>query len=101
MGKKIIFLLTSLLFVWVTNAQDTVLKGIVTDSVTGEGLPFVSIIFRGTTMGTATDGDGNFSFSARTNVRQVDFSYLGYDTKTIEVVPGKMNNLKIELLIRG
>ncbi|RHJ87686.1 DUF5686 and carboxypeptidase-like regulatory domain-containing protein [Parabacteroides sp. AM08-6] len=101
MGKKIIFLLTSLLFVWVTNAQDTVLKGIVTDSVTGEGLPFVSIIFRGTTMGTATDGDGNFSFSARTNVRQVDFSYLGYDTKTIEVVPGKMNNLKIELVPTG
>ena len=63
MGKKIVFLLISLFFVWEINAQNTTIKGIVIDSITGEGLPYVSLIFKGTTIGTATDGDGNFSFS--------------------------------------
>lgn len=58
MGKKIVFLLASLFTVWIANGQNTIIKGIVTDSITGEGLPYVSLIFKGTTIGTATDGDG-------------------------------------------
>lgn len=63
MGKKIVFLLASLFTVWIANGQNTIIKGVVTDSITGERLPYVSLIFKGTTIGTATDGDGNFSFS--------------------------------------
>ena len=97
MGKKIVFLLASLFTVWIANGQNTIIKGIVTDSITGEGLPYVSLIFKGTTIGTATDGDGNFSFSASTDVRNLEVSYLGYDTKEIKIVPGKTNNLDIKL----
>lgn len=66
MGKKIVFLLASFFFVWVANGQNTIIKGIVTDSITGERLPYVSLKFEGTTIGAATDGDGNFSFSTPT-----------------------------------
>ena len=101
MGKKIVFLLVSLLMAWMANSQNIVLKGIVTDSITGEDLPYVSIIFKGTTIGTASDGDGRFSLTANTNAKQLEFSYLGYDTKEIKVVPGKMSNLKVQLVPAG
>lgn len=101
MGKKIVFLLVSLLMAWMANSQNIVLKGIVTDSITGEELPYVSIIFKGTTIGTATEGDGRFSLTANTNAKLLEFSYLGYDTKEIKVVPGKMSNLKVQLVPSG
>lgn len=101
MGKKIVFLLASLFIVWTANGQNTIIKGIVTDSITGEGLPYVSLIFKGTTIGTATDGDGNFSFSTPSATRTLEVSYLGYDTKIIKVSPGKTNQLKIKLAPNG
>ena len=60
MGKKIVFLLISLFSVWIANGQNTIIRGVVTDSITGEGLPYVSLIFKGTTIGIATDGDATF-----------------------------------------
>ena len=101
MGKKIVFLLASLFMVWIANGQNTIIKGIVTDSITGEGLPYVSLIFKGTTIGTATDGDGNFTFSAPNANRTLVVSYLGYDTKEVNVTPGRTNNLKIQLAPNG
>ena len=101
MGKKIVFLLASLFTVWIANGQNTIIKGVVTDSITGERLPYVSLIFKGTTIGTATDGDGNFSFSTLTDVKNLEVSYLGYDTKEVKVIPGKTNNLKIKLAPNG
>ena len=77
MGKKIVFLLISLFSVWIANGQNTIIRGVVTDSITGEGLPYVSLIFKGTTIGTATEGDGNGSFSAWHAVRNWEVSGVG------------------------
>ena len=41
-------------------AARVVLRGVVLDSVTREGLPGVSVILHGTTMGTATSAEGRF-----------------------------------------
>ena len=101
MGKKIVFLLASFFFVWVANGQNTIIKGIVTDSITGERLPYVSLKFEGTTIGAATDGDGNFSFSTPTIDKILEISYLGYDKKQMKVIPGKANDLKIQLVPNG
>ena len=101
MGKKIVFLLAFLWLSWLANGQNTTIKGAVTDSITGEGLPYVSIIFKGTTIGTATDGEGNFSFSASTDVRTLEVSYLGYDTKEVTIRAGRVNNLDIRLAPTG
>lgn len=83
------------------NGQDTTIKGIVTDSVSGEALPYVSIIFKGTTLGTATDDDGRFNISVESKAKTIEVSYLGYDTKEIPVMTGKTNNLKIRLVPSG
>ena len=43
--------------------QNGIVQGIVTDSITGEALPYVSILVKGTTTGSTTDDAGHFSFS--------------------------------------
>lgn len=99
--KKIVFLLVSLLITWTANGQNITIKGLVTDSITGEGLPYASLIVKGTSIGTATDGDGNFSFFAPASGGLLQVSYLGYDVKEVRITPGKTNVLKIELAPSG
>lgn len=101
MGKKIVFLLAALFFVWVANGQNTTIKGVVTDSITGERLSYVSLKLKGTTIGAASDENGLFSFSSPTADRVLEVSYLGYDRKEITVIPGVTNNLKIQLAPNG
>ena len=41
-------------------AQNTKVKGRVTDAETGEPIPFANVFFEGTTIGVSTDMDGNY-----------------------------------------
>ena len=63
-------------------AQRTV-SGKVTDE-SGEGLPGVNVLIKGTTTGTQTDLDGNFRLSVEDGATLV-FSYVGFDTQEVEV----------------
>lgn len=75
-------------------AQQTV-KGVVKEKATGEGLPGVSVLVKGTTNGVYTDFDGNFQLN---NVKTGDvlvFTYLGFTDK--EVTIGTNFNLTVEL----
>lgn len=60
-----------------TFAQSNV-SGIVTDS-NGLGIPGVNVIKKGTSNGTTTDFDGNYSLSVSNNATLV-YSYVGYTT---------------------
>ena len=77
--------------------QHTIVKGIVTDSVTGEALPSVTIVFKGTNIGTTTDIDGHFSLSTCTPGKVLEVVYMGYDTQRLKVVPGRTNHFKIRM----
>ena len=96
-NKKIIFIFVFLLIVSVIYGQHTIIKGIVSDSITGERLPYASLIIKGTTIGTATDENGSFSFSSPTPNYCLVISYLGYKTKEITIIPSKTNQLNIRL----
>ena len=56
-------------FAWVAKSQNYMIKGIVTDSITGEPLPYVAVILKGTTIGATTDLDGAFTLSSSSKVR--------------------------------
>ena len=45
-----------------TRTSDSHITGHVLDRNTGEHLPFVSVVIRGTTLGTTTDVTGHFLF---------------------------------------
>ncbi|MCQ2350387.1 MAG: DUF5686 family protein [Paludibacteraceae bacterium] len=71
--------------------------GLVTDSITGEILPFISIQIEGTMFGDETDIDGNFTIKAEPSQKLI-FTFLGYNTKTIALrnyPMGKKINVKL------
>lgn len=67
----------------VEQQQQKSISGKVTDS-SGETLPGVSIIVKGTTIGTITDFNGNFTLEVPQNASLV-FSFIGKETQTISV----------------
>ena len=69
------------------------MTGTVVDD-TGEPLIGVSIQVQGTTTGTVTDLDGNFSLSVPANATLV-VSYIGYQTQNVKV--GAQNQIKVTL----
>jgi TonB-linked SusC/RagA family outer membrane protein len=69
--------------------QAKVVSGKIADQ-SGDPLPGVSIIEKGTTNGTTTDADGNFSIHTDGQSRLV-FSYIGY--KTIEMQASDIQGL--------
>lgn len=63
-------------------------SGSVTDGVTGESLPFVSVIVLGTTIGTTSNVDGYFSLlDVPTDTQTLVVSYLGYGSQRIHLSP--------------
>ena len=64
--------------------QNIVVSGKVTDVADGVGIPGVNIIVKGTTMGTTTDLDGNYSLTVSSNATLV-FSFIGYTGQEIAV----------------
>ncbi|WP_405564531.1 SusC/RagA family TonB-linked outer membrane protein [Polaribacter sp. Asnod6-C07] len=70
-------------------AQDSyTVKGTVTSQADNEVLPGVTVIIQGTTKGTETDFDGNFSIEVKTG-DILAFSYLGYSQKTVTITNQK------------
>ena len=58
-------------------AQSTV-TGTVTDAGNGQPIPGVNIIIKGTTNGTSSDFDGNYSLKGVNNGDIIEFSYVGF-----------------------
>jgi hypothetical protein len=78
-------------------AQITTVKGKVTDANSGDPIPFANIIFKGTTAGTTTDFDGNFTVKATVPVDSLTASYLGYRPRTKKVERGKTQVVNFQL----
>jgi TonB-dependent starch-binding outer membrane protein SusC len=70
-------------------------KGKVTDALSGDGLPGVSITIRGTTRGTTTDGAGEYSIKSIDEKTTLVFSFVGYESQ--EVLVGNKNKVDVAL----
>lgn len=75
----------------------TTVRGVVKDAVTSEKLPFATISFDKTTIGTFSDEEGEFKLSSRGNDIYIVATLLGYKSDTIKVPQGKTSNLEILL----
>ena len=64
--------------------QPIEVSGTVTDAQSGEPLPGVNIVVQGTTTGTTTNMDGEYSIEAPADATLV-FSFVGYQEQTIEI----------------
>ncbi len=83
MGRILLLCLVfSAVIIHDSKAQRTV-SGKVTDDA-GDGLPGVNVVIKGTTTGTTTDIDGNYSLSVEDG-SILTFSYVGFESQEVEV----------------
>ena len=96
----LIALLQAVAGIFLSHAQSfTSASGIVKDSITGEPLPFVSVYFDGSTIGAMTDDNGTFTLQNTQGYTKLAAASLGYDTKFIDLKPGKKND-NLEVLLK-
>jgi len=65
-------------------------SGKVTDHK-GEPLPGANVIVQGTTIGTVTNIEGNYSITIPNNARQLTYAFIGYNPQTIPITGNIMN----------
>ena len=83
--RFVIFSLTATLFSLVAFAQSVTVTGNVKNINSGEMVPAVSIMVKGSTQGTFTDERGNFSISVPKLPVTLIVSSVGFGTKEVEV----------------
>ncbi len=77
-----------------------IVSGTVLDSATREPLVAASVFCQNTTLGTATNKQGEFSLSLKSGGYDLVFSYTGYQTQTVQVKesgPAGQANNKLEI----
>lgn len=79
--------------VGMANAQVT---GRVTDGETGESLPGVTVLEKGTTNGTITDIDGRYSIALSDELGTLIFSFVGFAPKEIPLNGQSMVDVALE-----
>jgi TonB-linked SusC/RagA family outer membrane protein len=87
-------LLLTLMVMASAYAQDVTIKGKVNDEQ-GQGLPGVSILVKGTSTGTVTDPEGNYTVNV-SGANTLVFSYIGYVTQEIPL--GSRTSLDVKML---
>lgn len=92
---KVILLLFAILGFNLAYAQQKTISGKVTDADSGEPLPGVTIVVKGTTNGTITNFDGNFSLQAEEG-QTLAFSFIGYTTQNVEIGTTSEINLQLQ-----
>ncbi|MBN2611415.1 MAG: SusC/RagA family TonB-linked outer membrane protein [Bacteroidales bacterium] len=76
--------------------QGILIKGTVTASLTGEALPGVNVLEKGTLNGAITDINGNYSITISSAEAVLVFSSVGYNQE--EVVAGTQTTLNVALI---
>ena len=96
MKTKILFLLVFVAMCWTTAMAQLTVKGTVVSDSESEPLVGVAILEKGTSNGTITDIDGNYSIQLKSNNATLVVSYVGYTTQNISV--NGRSNIDIRLV---
>ena len=97
MKNKLFYLLGFLLVAFLSTtayAQEKLVKGKIIDE-SGLPIPGASLVIKGTTKGSTTDMDGNYSISAQPG-DVIVFTYLGYKSKEQKVSESNTYNTTLE-----
>lgn len=97
--NTVMFCITVFMLSSFAQAQQTV-TGTVMDNK-GSGLPEISVIIKGSTLGTTTNADGAFTLNDVKAGARLVFSGTGYVTQEVEATPGKPMNIVLETNVTG
>jgi Family of unknown function (DUF5686)/CarboxypepD_reg-like domain len=98
--KQVSFVFIALFsFVGFIRAQETIVTGKVTDAGSGDPIPFVNVVFKGTSIGMTTDFDGKFRIKALALIPSdsIIATYIGYKAKAKKIKKGVQQVINIQL----
>jgi hypothetical protein len=97
--KKVVLLFLSFLLmgILVANAQMKTIAGKVVSSDDNSPIPGVSVVVKGTTMGTITNANGAYSLSIPQTVKTLTFSFVGYRTQEVVLENRTAIDVKLEV----
>jgi TonB-dependent receptor len=93
--KNIITLSLALFTSLLIYGQKGTIRGTVFEKKTGETLIGVAVVLEGTTSGTTTDLDGQFSLSLDPGLYTLKFSFISFQTLTIESIEVKPGDVTL------
>ncbi|MBL3656053.1 SusC/RagA family TonB-linked outer membrane protein [Fulvivirga sediminis] len=96
--KNFLLLSFLLLFLFSSNqtwAQQRTVSGKVTSSSDGVALPGVNVVVKGTTTGTVTDIDGNYTLSVPSDGGVLTFSFIGLASREVQI--GSRSSINVEM----
>ena len=73
------------------------IQGVVTDSLTNDPVPYLSVFYEGKGVGSITDNDGHYKVETRKGWNKLTFSAVGYVTKVVNIIPGVTKNLNVRM----
>ncbi len=96
--KRVTFLLTLLIFIGMqmATAQKKVITGKVTSAKDGSALPGVTVVVKGTTVGTSTDINGEYQITVPENYNTLVFSFVGMKTQEVNIGNNFTINVALE-----
>jgi hypothetical protein len=86
-----------LIFLQHSNAQKTILSGRIMEAKSGIPIPYATIVFKGTYIGTMSDLNGNFNLSTLTPTNSIEVSSVGYKKIELPVKQKQSEKLVISL----
>nr|HNH66692.1 carboxypeptidase-like regulatory domain-containing protein [Bacteroidia bacterium] len=86
-----------LLFHSTSLAQLTRISGKVTDALTGEPIPFASVVFKKSTIGVNTNIDGIYTLESDTPSDSISAQFLGYIAVSLPVKKGQTQTINFLL----
>lgn len=76
-------------------SQTKTVSGKVTDVADNSPLPGVTVTVKGSTLATQTNTEGNFSLEVPQNARTLVFTFVGHQTREVEI--GSSNSINVSL----
>lgn len=78
-------------------AQETIIQGKVIDASSGDPIPYCNIVFKGTTIGTTSDFDGNYLLKTTKPTDSIFASYIGYKPRHKAIKKGVKQVINFQL----
>ncbi|MDE6285384.1 MAG: DUF5686 and carboxypeptidase regulatory-like domain-containing protein, partial [Muribaculaceae bacterium] len=82
---------------WEKKTGYYIVKGMVTDSITGEPLPYASVKLAGSTGGAVADSKGVFEFKVPAGAKAIQAAMMGYSSKLIPLKQSSHNMYVVRL----
>lgn len=97
--KRILLVCLTAVFALVSSelwAQSRTVTGRVTAVEDASGLPGVNVVVKGTTTGTVTDADGNFTLNVPESASELEFTFIGLQSMTVSIAGKSRVDVQME-----